>query len=55
MQKRNWVERGCTKIEWQVLDWNEASINFYKSIGGKPKDGWIIYRLINDDLKNFVK
>src|SRR3954447_26045501 len=30
------VERGCGRVEWSVLDWNEPSIAFYKSLGAKP-------------------
>ena len=31
------VERGCGRLEWSVLDWNEPSIGFYKSLGAVPK------------------
>jgi GNAT superfamily N-acetyltransferase len=41
-------ERNCGRVEWAVLDWNEPSINFYKSIGAKPMDDWIIFRLTED-------
>lgn len=39
------VERGYARVEWSVLDWNEPSINFYKSLGAAPMDGWHVYRL----------
>lgn len=39
------LERGCARFEWVVLDWNEPSIQFYKSLGAKPQDEWIIYRM----------
>jgi GNAT superfamily N-acetyltransferase len=45
------VERGCGRLEWSVLDWNEPSINFYRALGAVPKDEWIIYRLTGDALK----
>ena len=32
-------------LEWQVLDWNAPSIAFYKSLGAKPWENWLIYRL----------
>ena len=32
------------RVEWAVLDWNEPSIRFYDSIGGKPVPGWTRYR-----------
>jgi diamine N-acetyltransferase len=41
---------GWTRFEWSVLDWNEPSIEFYKSIGAKLKKEWIICRVSGDDL-----
>ena len=38
-------ERHCGRMEWVCLDWNQPSINFYKSLGAKPMDEWTIYRL----------
>ncbi|MDR2762968.1 MAG: GNAT family N-acetyltransferase [Planctomycetaceae bacterium] len=42
--------RGCFKIDWMVLNWNEKSIEFYKKLGGRPIDDWTTYRL---DVKQF--
>jgi len=39
------VERGCARLEWWVLDWNEPSIGFYKALGAKPMDEWTVMRL----------
>jgi len=39
------VARGCGRFEWSVLDWNEPAIRFYESLGAKPQDEWITYRL----------
>lgn len=39
------VERGCGRLEWSVLDWNQPSIDFYLSLGARPMDEWTIYRL----------
>ncbi|MCC6174752.1 MAG: GNAT family N-acetyltransferase [Chloroflexi bacterium] len=39
------VERGCGRLEWAVLDWNEPSIRFYRALGAVPKDEWTIYQL----------
>lgn len=36
---------GCGRVEWSVLDWNEPSIEFYRSIGAKPLDDWTVYRM----------
>ncbi|MEV7087710.1 GNAT family N-acetyltransferase [Streptomyces sp. NPDC093085] len=46
------VERGYQRLEWSVLDWNEPSIAFYRSLGARPQDGWTVYRLTDDALKN---
>ena len=45
--------RGCGRLEWWVLDWNEPSIGFYKNLGATAMDDWTIYRLAGtalDDL-----
>ena len=39
------VERGCGRLEWSVLDWNEPSIGFYRSLGARAMDDWTVYRL----------
>jgi GNAT superfamily N-acetyltransferase len=39
------VARGCGRIEWSVLDWNEPSIAFYRSLGAVPMDEWTVYRV----------
>jgi GNAT superfamily N-acetyltransferase len=44
------VERGCGRIEWSVLDWNEEAIRFYRSIGARPMDEWTVYRLTGDAI-----
>ncbi len=38
-------ERGCGRIEWSVLDWNEPSIKFYKGLGAEPMKDWTVFRL----------
>jgi GNAT superfamily N-acetyltransferase len=48
------VERGYERFQWWVLDWNEPSINFYKSIGAVAMDEWTVYRLSGSALKNFA-
>jgi GNAT superfamily N-acetyltransferase len=37
-------DRTGGRVEWQVLDWNQPSIEFYDRLGAKPLDGWITYR-----------
>ena len=44
------VERGYTRLEWTVLDWNAPSIAFYRSIGAVPMDEWTTQRLTGDAL-----
>jgi GNAT superfamily N-acetyltransferase len=44
------VERGYARLEWVVLDWNEPSIRFYRSIGAQPIEGWTTFRLDGDAL-----
>lgn len=43
-------ERECGRVEWAVLDWNEPSISFYRSIGAVGLDDWRIFRLTGDAL-----
>jgi GNAT superfamily N-acetyltransferase len=45
------VDRGYGRFEWSVLDWNEPSIGFYKSLGAQPMDEWTVYRLTGDALR----
>ncbi|MEX0335882.1 N-acetyltransferase family protein, partial [Vibrio tubiashii] len=49
------LEANCGRFEWCVLDWNEPAIDFYKSIGARPLDGWSIYRLAGDELVDFAR
>ncbi len=44
------VDRGCGRLEWSVLDWNEPSIQFYKSLGAVAMDEWTGYRLTGEAL-----
>lgn len=44
------VERDCGRMEWAVLDWNEPAIEFYRSLGARPVEGWQIFRLTGDAL-----
>ncbi len=43
-------ERGCGRLEWRVLDWNEPAIGFYKALGAGPVEGWTVYRLAGESL-----
>jgi GNAT superfamily N-acetyltransferase len=43
-------DRGCGRMEWAVLNWNEPAIKFYRALGAKPLDEWTVYRLTGDGI-----
>lgn len=45
------VERGCGRLEWSVLDWNEPAIRFYRQRGATPMSDWTVYRLTGEALR----
>lgn len=48
------LKNDCGRFEWSVLDWNEPAIQFYLSIGAKPLNEWVGYRLEGDALKELA-
>jgi GNAT superfamily N-acetyltransferase len=48
------IERGYERFQWWVLDWNEPSIDFYKSLGAVPMDEWTVFRLSGGALEKFA-
>jgi len=44
------VDEGLARLEWWVLDWNEAAIRFYRSLGALPMDEWTVQRVTGDAL-----
>ncbi len=48
---RECVERGYTRLQWWVLNWNEPSIGFYKSLGAIPMDEWTVMRVAGEALR----
>lgn len=44
------LERGCGRLEWSVLNWNEQAIQFYRSLGAEPMNEWTVYRLSGESL-----
>ncbi len=48
-------ERGCGRLEWSVLDWNEPSIQFYKSLGAVPMDEWTVHRMTEDAIAKLAE
>ncbi len=45
------MERGCARLEWSVLDWNEPALGFYRSIGARPLSEWTVQRLDGSALE----
>jgi len=45
------LERGCGRLEWWVLDWNEDAIRFYRSLGAEPMQDWTVFRLTGTALR----
>jgi len=48
------VSRGCGRLEWAVLDWNEPSIRFYRNLGAVPLDDWTTYRVTGPALNQLA-
>jgi GNAT superfamily N-acetyltransferase len=44
------LRRGYSRMQWQVLDWNQPSIEFYIAQGAEQSTGWLEYRLAGDAL-----
>ena len=45
------LERGCGRMEWAVLNWNDPAIQFYRKLGAKPMDEWTVFRLTGEELE----
>ena len=43
-------DRGCGRMEWAVLNWNEPAIKFYQTLGAKPMNEWTVFRLTRDEI-----
>ena len=48
------VERGCGRLEWWCLDWNQPSIDFYLSLGAEPMRDWTVYRIAGETLNSLA-
>ena len=51
---RTTIERGCARLDWAVLDWNEPSIGFYVSLGAVAQDEWTTFRLSGTSLQRLA-
>jgi GNAT superfamily N-acetyltransferase len=45
------LERGCGRLEWAVLNWNQEAIRFYERLGARPNSEWTVYRLAGEALR----
>jgi len=48
-------ERGCGRMEWAVLNWNDPAIQFYKKLGAEPMTEWTVYRLTRDGIARLAE
>ena len=48
------VERGCGRMEWSVLNWNDPAIGFYRKLGAHPMDEWTVCRLTGVELSRLA-
>lgn len=48
-------ERGCGRMEWAVLDWNDPAIQFYRKLGAEPMNEWTVFRLTQDGIAKLAK
>jgi GNAT superfamily N-acetyltransferase len=49
------VERGWGRLEWNVLDWNEPAIGFYRSLGAAPMEEWTTFRITGEALEGLAR
>ncbi len=49
------IERGCTRLEWAVLNWNQSAIGFYESLGTKILDDWRLCRIEGEKLSRLAE
>ena len=47
--------RGCGRMEWTVLDWNQLAIDFYKRLGATHMNEWHLYRFVRSDMENLLE
>jgi GNAT superfamily N-acetyltransferase len=49
------VREGCGRFQWQVLDWNEPALGFYRSLGAEVATEWLTVRLAGEALRKLAK
>ncbi len=45
------VQRGCPRLEWHALDWNDLALGFYARLGAERLSAWELHRLSGDSLR----
>jgi GNAT superfamily N-acetyltransferase len=48
-------QRGCGRMEWMVLDWNQLAIRFYERLGAKQLKEWLPFRLVRNDMESILR
>jgi GNAT superfamily N-acetyltransferase len=48
-------QRGCGRMEWSVINWNEPAMAFYKKLGAEPVNDWTVFRLGKDKLEELAE
>jgi len=48
-------DRGCGRMEWAVLNWNEPAIKFYRALGAEPLNEWTVFRLTRDEIARLAE
>jgi GNAT superfamily N-acetyltransferase len=49
------VERQCSRFEWSALDWNENALNFYRRLGARTLDDWVLLRMDAAGLRRLAE
>jgi len=49
------VRRGCGRMEWVVLDWNQLAIDFYEKLGARRMEEWYTYRLTDEQMREIAQ
>ena len=48
-------DRGCGRMEWAVLNWNEPAIKFYQGLGAAPLNDWTVFRLTGKEIDKLAE
>lgn len=49
------VEKGCQRMQWEVLDWNTSAIEFYRAMGAEFLDEWRNVRLSREAIRRLAE